>query len=111
MKNNPTPGNPNPATSEGTINNADVGAGENWVKSYLRNDRNTGGQVVVNVTGPGSQFGPGYVAQTVTDGGAHTYGEGTSLIQSAFVFPYTMIVNELVWGLRMDKFIDECTCK
>ncbi|HEX5739074.1 MAG TPA: RHS repeat-associated core domain-containing protein, partial [Hydrogenophaga sp.] len=74
IRNNPTPGNPNPATPDGTSNNAVVPGitDSNWVTSYATTDLNTGGQVIVNVTGPRSRFGPGYVARVVTNGVVHT---------------------------------------
>jgi RHS repeat-associated protein len=112
IKNNPTPGNPNPATPTGTTNNAEVGGKANWVTSFLTTDLKTGGQLVVNVTGPGSAFGPGYVARGITNGIVHTYGEGTHAVQS-FLVPSMIrtIANELVWGRQMKSFVDECTCK
>jgi len=114
IKNNPTPGQPNPATPQGTLNNAVVPGitNSNWVTSYATTDLKTGGQVIVNVTGPRSRFGPGYVAQVVTSGVVHTYGEGTSLTQS-FLVPSAIraLANEGVWGQRMKTFVDECTCK
>jgi RHS repeat-associated protein len=112
IKNNPTPGNPNPATPSGTTNNAEVGGKANWVTSFLTTDLKTGGQLVVNVTGPGSAFGPGYVARGITNGIVHTYGEGTHAVQS-FLVPSMIrtIANELVWGRQMKSFVDECTCK
>jgi RHS repeat-associated protein len=114
LKNNPTPGTPEPATTGGTRNNAEVGGVPNWVTSYLTTDLRTGEQLVVNITGPGSAFAPGYVVRTVTDGVVHTYGEGTNLVQS-FLNPSIVraTANELVWGRQMKKFVDECTntCK
>jgi hypothetical protein len=114
IKNNPTPGNPSPATPEGTVNNASVDyvAPVNIVTSYLTTDLKTGNQLVVNVTGAGSAFGPGYVARWVKDGVIHTSGEGTSWIQSPLV-PASVraIANELVWGKQMAKFVAECNCQ
>ncbi|RTL16167.1 MAG: RHS repeat-associated core domain-containing protein, partial [Burkholderiales bacterium] len=114
IKNNPTPGNPNPATPNGTPNNAVVPgvAPVNIVTSYLTTDLRTGSQVVVNVTGPRSAFGPGYVARYVSNGIAHTVGEGTHPIQS-FLVPSMVrtAANELLWGKQMKKFVDECICK
>jgi hypothetical protein len=115
MKNNPTTkaGQPKPATSGGTINNAKVPPfNNNIVKSYLTTDRRSGGQVVVNMTGPGSTFGDGYVARTVFGGEAHTYGEGTAFIQSGFIpDPAKDYMDEQVWGKQMEEFIKECTCQ
>ncbi|MFC3652279.1 RHS repeat-associated core domain-containing protein [Dyella humi] len=125
--NNPTPpaGNPQPATPGGTPNNAAVPliAPINPVTSYLTTDLNTGAPVVVNITGPSSVFGPGYVARTVTDGVAHTYGEGEAPIQgdmgSAGPNPAmtlgNYVGNELVWGNQMNQIIanakQKCGCK
>jgi RHS repeat-associated protein len=115
LRNNPTPkaGKPKPATSGGTINNAKVPplAMNNLVTSYLTSDLRTGGQVVVNMTGPGSSFGDGYVARTVSGGQVHTYGEGTAYIQSAFIPELAKdAADEYVWGKQMEEFIKECTC-
>ena len=112
IKNSPTPGIPNAATTDGTSNNAEVFGKANWVTSYLTADLKTGKQLVVNVTGPGSAFGPGYVARGIKDGVVHTYGEGTHPVQS-FLVPSLVrsIANELVWGRQMKKFVDECSCK
>ena len=62
---NPTPGNPAPATPEGTTNNGEVAGIDNIVKSYLTYDVNTGAPLVVNIAGTddGSLFGPGYVVR------------------------------------------------
>jgi hypothetical protein len=125
--NNPTPpaGNPQPATPGGTPNNAAVPplAPNNPVTSYLTTDLNTGAPIVVNVTGPNSFFGPGYVARTVTDGVAHTYGEGEAPIQSDMgaMGPNPLMTlgnsvgNDLVWGNQMDQIIanakQKCGCK
>lgn len=113
LRNNPTPGSPNPATPEGTSNNAVVPgiADTNWVTSYTTTDLKTGGQVIVNMSGPRSAFGPGYVARVVTNGVAHTYGEGTHLLQSRLVPSIVRtMANELLWGRQMERLIDECTC-
>jgi RHS repeat-associated protein len=124
---NPTPpaGNPQPATPGGTPNNAAVPgvAPVNPVTSYLTSDLNTGAAIVVNVTGPHSVFGPGYVARTVTDGIAHTYGEGEAWSQSdmgmdgpnPFMDLGNWAVDEAVWGEQMDQIIakakKKCGCK
>ena len=111
LKNNPTPGSPSPATADGTRNNAELRGLDNWVKSYLTTNLKTGQQLVVNITGPDSRFGPGYVARTVTDGVVHTYGEGTHWIQS-FIVPSLVktVANELVWGMQMKQFVIDCSC-
>jgi len=110
---NPTPGTPKPATPNGTRNNAEVLGQDNFVTSYLTSDVSTGGEMVVNVTGADSLFPNGYAARTVSNGFAHTYGEGTSVKQApifwstvgAFVDP-----NDLLWGEQMRKFVKECSC-
>lgn len=83
--NNPTPGSPSPATPNGTPNNATIAGLNNPVTSYLTMDVNTGAPLVVNITGPGSLFGAGYVARYVNGGAARTVGEGTNPIQSPLV--------------------------
>ncbi|SHL58189.1 RHS repeat-associated core domain-containing protein [Rhodanobacter sp. OK091] len=116
--NNPTPGNPNPATPGGTPNNAAVPvvAPNNPVTSYLTSDLNTGAPIVVNITGANSAFGPGYVARTVTDGVAHTYGEGDAWTQSALgggIGP-NWAANQYIWGGQMSQIIaqskQQCGC-
>lgn len=119
--NNPTPswGNPQPATPGGTPNNAAVPgiAPNNPVTSYLTTDTNTGAPLVVNVTGPNSAFGPGYVAREVTNGVAHTYGEGEAEAQETvepFGWAGNEIANQVVWGNQMQQIIDHakqsCGC-
>lgn len=109
---NPTPGNPRPATVRGTPNNAVVAGRDNFVTSYLTNDLNTGQPLVVNFTGSTGLFGPGYVARTVTNGVAHTYGEGTNWKQSPGLWGETTqeIANEIIWGQQMSKLIEQCGC-
>ncbi|GAB2533383.1 RHS repeat-associated core domain-containing protein [Rhodanobacter koreensis] len=116
--NNPTPGNPNPATPGGTPNNAAVPfvAPNNPVTSYLTSDLNTGAPIVVNITGGNSAFAPGYVARTVTNGVAHTYGEGDAWTQSALgggIGP-NWAANQIVWGGQMSQIIaqskQQCGC-
>jgi hypothetical protein len=119
--NHPTPSsNARPATSAGTKKN-DAGVPylpvSNFVTTYLTADLRTGGSLVVNITAPGSFFDPGYVARAVINGVAHTYGEGTSVVQHDKSSTGGMVnwaVNELVWGDQMQRFIDEnsssCGC-
>jgi len=116
--NNPTPGNPNPASPDGTANNAPVPFfGDNPVTSWLTTDLNTGLPLVVNITGPSSAFSPGYVARQVVNGVAHTYGEGLNGWQSPAVTAGWVqdIANELLWGRQMSGFINKakqsCGCK
>ncbi|UHH09243.1 DUF6531 domain-containing protein [Luteimonas fraxinea] len=115
---NPTPsGNARPATLDGTIrNDASIGPfrGTNFVSSYLTTDLRNGNPLVVNMTSAGSAFDPGYVARTVTDGVAYTYGEGLSPYQTdrlIWVAGFNRAANELIWGQQMRKFIDNCECR
>ena len=114
--NNPTPGNPHAASRDGTRNNATVGGFDNWVTSYLTRDLVTGAPVVVNITGPDSLFGSGYVARTVSNGVANTYGEGTNWKQSPLLTgPLTgpliqYIAKEAVWGNQMRDLVSKCGC-
>jgi RHS repeat-associated protein len=104
--NNPTPGNPMPATP----NNAPALVfRNNPVTSYLTTDLRSGDQIVVNLTGPDSAFSPGYVARTVKNGYAHTYGEGLNWKQSFFGTGMYLddIVNWLVWDQQMQRLIEE----
>lgn len=113
MARSPTPGNSQAATKIGTPNNAKVFGLSNVVTSYLTSDQRTGVPVVVNITQKGSLLADGYVARTVTNGIAHTYGEGTSWMQSPYLtgFDSQYMANEIVWGTQMKRFIDECKCK
>ena len=122
--NNPTPGSPQPATPNGTRNNADVGAGPNWVTSYATVDSATGAPMVVNIShktrghtenqfiGEESQFHPGYVARWVADGVAHTFGEGLDPFQSPWAT--AEVIQNIgiwwVWGRQMDRIIEKCKC-
>jgi len=89
-----------------------VAGRNNFVTSYLTKDLNTGQPIVVNITGSAGLFGPGYVARTVTNGVAHTYGEGTNWKQSPGLWGTTTqeIANEILWGQQMSKLIEQCGC-
>ena len=109
---NPTPGNPMPATLGGTPNNAVIFGISNPVVSYLTTDWNTGTPVVVNMTNSDSLFPSGYVARMVINGVAHTYGEGTNWKQSPneTTQSFQDVANWYVWKRQMDKIIQQCTC-
>lgn len=118
--NHPTPSpNARPATRKGTKkNDASVFGLPNLVTTYLTTDLLTGNPLVVNITAPGSAFSPGYVARTVTNGVAHTYGEGLTYVQHDKTLGGRLLnkgVNEYVWGTQMQEFIDNnsygCECK
>ncbi len=111
--NHPTPGNPQPATVSGTPNNAPALIfPNNPVTSYLTTDLVTGAPLVVNITGAGSAFGPGYVAREVSNGAVNTYGEGLNPLQSpAFVGYLIRYFSEHhVWGTQTKSFLSECGC-
>jgi RHS repeat-associated protein len=119
LVNSPTPGSPSPATPGGTPNNAVVAGQPNRVTSYLTTDLTTGNPLVVNITGPNSLFAPGYVARTVTDGVAHTYGEGLSAKQSTLLsylalgplgLLFQEIAEQTVWGSQMSSIISQAKC-
>ena len=114
MTNNPTPGNPNAASSQGTPNNATMFGQNNFVTSYATHDLNTGAPVVVNIAGvnDGSQFGPGYVARYTRNGRAYTVGEGTNWKQSPYITGHGVgfIANQLTWGSQMSDIIGRCGC-
>lgn len=79
---NPTPGNDQPATREGTLNEALPGG--NMVRSYVSRDEN-GNTVVANVTVPGQHIlAPGIVSQYVIPGESSTkvvvVGEGNGIL-------------------------------
>ena len=108
---NPTPGTPSPATPSGTRNNAPVPlyTDSNWVTSYLTTDLTRRNPLVVNVADPDSAFPPGYAARTVTDGIAHTYGEG---LAGEFAIPFfSRVGGWLVWQRQMERFVEECKCE
>jgi hypothetical protein len=116
--NNPTPGTPLPATSSGQVNDAIVLGVNNWVISYLTHDLNTGAPLVVNITEGGSALSPGYVVRTVSNGVAHTYGEGLDWQQQPWwnwFGDVGDILNWYVWGRQMDRLISQaqtqCNCK
>ncbi|HEX8621835.1 MAG TPA: RHS repeat-associated core domain-containing protein [Allosphingosinicella sp.] len=89
VRNNPTPGNPRPATAEGTLNNA-TPRGIPYpspVVSLTTKNLVTGNQVVVNVTLPGHPLGNGVVIRDVLPNAngtstIHNFGEGNGFLQS-----------------------------
>lgn len=86
---NPTPGNDQPATAGGTLNEALPGG--NMVRSYVTTDV-AGNTVVVNVTVPGQHaLDPGIVSQYIIGGETSTsvvvVGEGNGILS----IPTTMI--------------------
>ncbi|HKT73408.1 MAG TPA: RHS repeat-associated core domain-containing protein [Steroidobacteraceae bacterium] len=130
--NNPTPGNPIPATVAGTENDAtptsarpglnlldavssfgnDLGEGANYspVISYVRTDPATGGTVVLNVTQPGHPLFPGvvarYVSQDQTGGSVvNNVGEGSGFLQSGYTGPFGRDVNA-VWTGQTQGILD-----
>jgi hypothetical protein len=113
--NNPTPGNSSPATPNGTLNNAVVPFFPlpNMVTSYLTMDVNTGAALVVNMTGPGSAYGPGYVARYVNGGAARTVGEGLNAIQSPLILSGLIqyAADEALWGRQMSNMIKNAKSK
>ena len=111
---NPTPGDPSPATPDGTSNNASVPivAPRNPVTSHLTTDLFTGNSIVVNMSGANSAFRSGYVARGVSNGRAFTRGEGTNWKQSPNIWGEITqdTANNLLWGNQLRQFIDECSC-
>ena len=105
---NPTPGNPRPATPNGTRNNAVVLDQNNWVTSYLTSNIDNGDPVVVNVTDGKSLFSPGYTARTVSNGYVHTYGEGEAWSQAVPLLPGAG--NWYYWKRQMERMVEECSC-
>ncbi len=91
VKNNPTPGNPKPATPEGTVNDATPVIGGlpgniSPVESITTTNNVSGNEVVVNVTLPGHPLFPGIVVRDVSpnsDGTStiNNYGEGNGALQ------------------------------
>jgi RHS repeat-associated protein len=120
MINAPTPGDTKPATAGGTRNNAKVFPWiDNWVRSYVTKDLNTGMVIEVNIAGKqdGSEFGPGYVVRYVQNGVAHTAGEGTAWLQADAdpdLREANSFGNQLIWGTQMNNIISEakknCGC-
>jgi hypothetical protein len=103
----PTPGNDNPASAQGTPNNASPRDGllgiaarfkDSPVMTYARHDGN-GDSITVNVTQPGHPLFPGYVARIVQIHGGqavvHNVGEGTGWLQSGNS-PFANSINN-VW--------------
>jgi len=97
-----------------TLNSANVFG--NPVTSYLTQDIHTGAPVVVNVTRAGGPLSPGYVARTVTNGVAHTYGEGLDPAQSPWLtgLGANYAAEQLLWGAQMQQMINnapsQCGC-
>ena len=92
VRDNPTPGNPSPATAKGTYNDATPGVGSPYtsispVKSFTTTNTVTGNSVVVNATLPGHPLGNGVVIRDTVAGpnGTSTiknYGEGNGELQA-----------------------------
>jgi RHS repeat-associated protein len=109
----PTPGTPQPATPNGTKNDATPngffrGLIESPVKSYITKDQN-GNTVVVNVTQSGHPLHSGYVIRTVENGVVHNYGEGVGFPQSDF----TGVIGDKIdeqWYPETDNILN-CECK
>jgi RHS repeat-associated protein len=88
----PTPGAPDPATKQGTYNDATPGSSSNRfaispVRSFATINHLTGNPVVVSVTLPGHPLKDGIVVREVTSDGhgqsmIHNWGEGDSKLQS-----------------------------
>lgn len=124
--NNPAPGFPDPATLEGTKNEATPPwlqifgrTNLNPVLSYLTTDNNTGQSIVVNVTQPGHQLWPGYTARvTGSENGRtyiRTYGEGLGVLQSddAWDFwnrPPRSYINGTWYG-NQQRIVDEAKAR
>ena len=94
VQQNPTPGiRSNPATPQGTTNDATpvaggLGLGISPVKSYTTTNTVSGNQVVVNATLPGHPLGNGVVIRDTVSNGDGTstinnYGEGNGALQSS----------------------------
>jgi hypothetical protein len=91
VRNNPTPGNPSPATPGGTLNNATPGGLgliiSSPVTSFTTKNLVTGNIVVVNVTMPGHPLGNGVVVRDTMPNANETstimnHGEGNGRWQS-----------------------------
>lgn len=116
ITNDPSPGNDQPATAQGTPNDASPQGGlmglagklaPSPIMSYTRSD-DAGNSVEVNVTLPGHPLFPGYVARSVqiVNGQAivHNVGEGTGLLQSP-ASPFADTINN-VWIDQTQQIID-----
>lgn len=129
----PTPGSPQPATAQGTPNNAtpntiqsmanlidqissfgsDPGNYNNAsVISYLLTTPG-GASVVVNVTQPGHPLFPGYVARTINGGSVNNFGEGAGWLQGPNS-PFAGQINN-VWQAQTQGIINNsaqrCGCQ
>jgi len=92
VRNNPTPGNPSPATPEGTVNDATpiIGGLPGNISPVTSNttvNQVTGQEVVVNATLPQHPLGNGIVVREVTPNADGTstirnYGEGNGRLQA-----------------------------
>lgn len=106
VRNNPTPGDPAPATAKGTYNDATPIIGSpltsiSPVTSYSTTNTVTGNSVVVNATMPGHPLGNGVVIRDTVAGpnGTSTivnYGEGNGARQAPGAVGANMINN--VWA-------------
>jgi RHS repeat-associated protein len=132
--NNPTPGSPQPATAQGTLNDAtpnetklaayilagaltlgqDSPGNISPVMSYVGTDSN-GNPFVVNLTLPSHPLYPGYVVrwieptQGVGGGIVHNAGEGTGLLQ-AHGSPFADSINSVWLGLTKSAIKGTAGC-
>jgi RHS repeat-associated protein len=91
VQQNPTPGSPQPATPDGTVNDATPIIGGlpgniSPVTSFVTANQVSGNDVVVNVTMPGHALAPGIVVRDVVSNGDGTstivnFGEGNGDLQ------------------------------
>jgi uncharacterized protein RhaS with RHS repeats len=113
---NPSPGNPAPASAYGTPNVAIVDilgiTLANPILSYVTTDINTGNPLVVNVTNGTGGISPGYVARTVSDGAVHNYGEGLAWQQSTSIWGSSIenFLDNYVWGKQTRSILPKCGC-
>jgi hypothetical protein len=91
VRDNPTPGDPSPATPGGTPNDATPSLAtafvDSPVMSYSTTNVVTGNQVVVNATLPGHPLGNGVVVRDTSSGPdgtsiIHNFGEGNGALQA-----------------------------
>ena len=111
--NSPAPGNPiSPASPNGTPNVAQALGVDNPILSYVTTDLNTGGTIVVNVTNSASEFSPGYVARTVSNGVVNNYSEGMAIVQSPLLLSpeVNFLLDQYVWRSQTNKAAKQCGC-
>ena len=131
ITNNPTPGSPSPATSQGTLNNASPAGIQSlfnaldWISSFGNDPGGynnspvksysvtvNGSPAVVNVTLPHHPLFPGYVLRIINGSKVVNYGEGAGALQGPLsqATGIAGLING-AWNGQTQGIIQKCGCQ